>query len=233
MSTVKFLSDLQHVDVFDPPTPAAKHLPEYYKNMPAHTGAPHSFNDSGDPNETMKKCMPVLDSMSAGYMLTLPSDVYVGQNDDGSRSFTWSADQFTAIASHPGAQFPGLPVPDRYDQSSAYKFINPWQIVTEKNYSCLFVHPMWHYDLPFHTLSGIVDTDQHPVPVNFPFLMEKDFVGYLAKGTPIVQVIPFRRDEFVSEVGVRPESEGRRWLRAKLQFSNRYKDHFRAKKAFR
>jgi hypothetical protein len=53
--------------------------------------------------------------------------------------------------------------------------------------------------LPFQTFSGVVDTDSYTMPVNFPFLLRKDFEGVIPKGTPIAQVIPIRRDSWTSE----------------------------------
>lgn len=230
---IRFLCDPNHEGVFDAPVPASKVLPEYYKHMPSLTsGDKPVFNESGDPGETMKKCMPVLDSMTAGYLITLATDVYVEDRGHHGKGFTWPADAFVAISSHPDGQFPGLSIPEEYDTVSAYKFHNPWQVVTPPGYSCLFTQPMWHYDLPFHVFPGVVDTDKHPVPVNFPFLMRKDFEGYLKKGTPIAQVIPFRREEFVASSGVRDSEDDKAWRRARLQFSNRYKEHFRSLKSF-
>ena len=232
---VKFLCDSKHEGVFDLPVPASRVLPDYYKQMPNSTSKTEHpvFNDRGDPGETMKKCMPVFDSMTAGYLITLITDVYVQNDHSHGKAFTWSAEDFVAIDSHPDGQFPGLPIPEGYDTASAYKFVNPWQVVTPPGYSCLFVQPMWHYDLPFHVFPGVVDTDQHPVPVNFPFLMRSDFEGYLRKGTPIAQVIPFRREEFVASGGVRDSEDDKAWRKARLQFSNRYKEHFRSLKSFR
>lgn len=232
---VKFLCHPDFEGVFDPPVPASRVLPDYYKDMPPLTSATGRpvFNERGEPGETMKKCMPVLDSMTFGYFITLATDVHVEDQGDFGKNFVWPADGFTAISSHPEGQFPGLPIGEEYDTSSAYKFINPWHIVTPPGYSTLFVQPMWHYDLPFHVFPGVVDTDRHPVAVNFPFLMRKNFEGYLKKGIPIVQAIPFKRDEFVSSAGVRDLAYDKLWQRAKLQFTNRYKEHFRSPKSFR
>lgn len=231
MPDIKFLCDEQHHGVFDPPVPAAALLPDFYKQMPSQMSDTVEFNGHGDPNETMKKCMPVLDSMTMGYLITLPTDVHVQGSDN--KQFVWAANDFTAISSHPDGQFPGLPIPQGYDATSAYKFHNPWQIVTPKGYSCLFVQPMWRYDLPFYIFPGVVDTDRHPKAVNFPFIMRRDFEGYLKKGTPIAQVVPFRREPFVGFDGVRDVESDKAWARAKLQFSNKYKDHFRSLKSFR
>jgi hypothetical protein len=222
--------------VFPRPAPAFKFLPDYYKNMPALSAGTKDhpvFNEQGEPSETMKKCMPVLDSLSLGYIIPVPTDIFCESSGDFGKQFTWPVDNFSAIQSHPEGQFPGLPIPPEYDSEAAYKFINPWQIVTPPGYSVLFTQAMWHYELPYHVFSGVVDTDKHPVPVNFPFIMRRDFHGLIRRGTPMVQVVPFKREPFESSTGLRQNSDERLWAKAKTQFSNHYKDHFRSAKSFR
>jgi hypothetical protein len=59
----------------------------------------------------------------------------------------------------------------------------------------------------FQVLSGVVDTDAFPTPVNFPFIATaEDGVHVLPKGTPLVQVIPFRRGDAVTSSVVRAET---------------------------
>ena len=56
-------------------------------------------------------------------------------------------------------------------------------------------------------LSGLVDTDSYRSPVNFPFVaVAPDGVYTLKKGTPLVQVIPFRRADVALEASIRAES---------------------------
>ena len=234
---IEFLIHPDFEDVFPAPEPASRFLPDYYKNMPAIAAGTNEnpvFNDRGEPSQTMKKCMPVLDSMSLGYIIPVPTEIFCASSGDFGKQFTWPADNFSAIQSHPEGQFPGLPVPEEYDDSSAYKFINPWKIKTPPGYSVLFTQPMWHYDLPYHVFPGVVDTDAHPVSVNFPFLMRRNFHGLIKRGSPMVQVIPFKREPFKSQLGLRDvESEKKIWARAKTQFTNNYKDFFRSPKTFR
>ena len=57
-------------------------------------------------------------------------------------------------------------------------------------------------------LSGLVDTDSYRSPVNFPFVATApDGVYTLKKGTPLVQVIPFRRADVALEASIRAENE--------------------------
>jgi hypothetical protein len=64
----------------------------------------------------------------------------------------------------------------------------------------LFTHPINRYDLPFITLSGIVDggfvMNQNG---NIPFYVKTDFEGVIPMGTPIAQLIPFRQENWSSK----------------------------------
>jgi hypothetical protein len=54
-------------------------------------------------------------------------------------------------------------------------------------------------ELPFTTMSGVVDTDDYELPVNLPFLIKEGFMGIVPKGTPVAQVIPIKREAWTSE----------------------------------
>jgi len=58
----------------------------------------------------------------------------------------------------------------------------------------LFIHPVNRTELPFHSLTGLVDTDKHPIIINFPFFIKAGFVGTIPAGTPLIQAIPIKRD---------------------------------------
>jgi hypothetical protein len=58
-------------------------------------------------------------------------------------------------------------------------------------------------DLPFQTLSGIVDYDDfiaERFPNNLPFYIYKGFSGVIPAGTPMYQMIPIKRDAWRSLV---------------------------------
>jgi hypothetical protein len=60
----------------------------------------------------------------------------------------------------------------------------------------LFTHPVNRTDLPFTTLTGLVDCDSfHDSPLNFPARWhDADFNGVLPKGTPVAQCLPVKRE---------------------------------------
>lgn len=166
------------------PVAASKAIPEWYRD---------SRQQSENGNLTMKACMPFLDSMIAGYTIKLACDIYFenGVAQDISKILT--------VETHFSEQMGNLIIPPEY-HNEVHKWINPFIMKTPKGYSTLFVHPNNRIDLPFYTFSGLVDTDKFPVEVNFPFLIKKDFIGIIPGGTPIAQAIPFKRENWDSEV---------------------------------
>ena len=233
-TVIKFIPESNLVtDIFDPPEPASKFIPEWYKKQNKYTSLEKSFDQqTGVINHTIKGCMPVFDIMTAGYIITLPADVLFSK-DNSTVNTLWSTNSSTIIQSHPVIQYDQYRIPDEYEQVGL-KFINPWIIQTPPGYSCLFIQPAMRDDLPFYVLPAIVDTDKHPVAINFPFFLRKDFEGMLTMGTPIMQIIPFKRDSWTHEVLSLPdESLSRRWKKAEGKMGNRYKTFFRSTKEWK
>ena len=183
------------------PVPAAKMVPDWYRKMPTYTDdkiVDKRKNFTDDTNSTAKKCMPFFDAMTAGYLITLPADVNVRLEEDGSHWFEWANNQDT-VQFHPQIQLPNYPRNESRVHSYP-KFFHPWIIKTPPGYSSLFVSPI-HQDVPFKTLEGIVDTDTYHDVILFPFMFLDDkFEGLIPAGTPIVQVIPFKRESWKSEI---------------------------------
>lgn len=165
------------------PTPTYKNTPDWYRQMAGVEGS----------EMTIKKCVPFLDAMTSGYTLYLAADVEFTK--DGFQNFT----KVPTVTAHHKSQTLDVPVSDGY-HPDPYKWENFFVMTTPKGYSTLFTHPLNRSDLPFMSISGIVDTDKHPIPVNFPFFKKEGFVGIIPAGTPIIQAIPFKRETWVSEV---------------------------------
>lgn len=63
----------------------------------------------------------------------------------------------------------------------------------------------------FGVLAGIVDTDTCRAPVHFPFFATgPDGLHVVEKGSPLVQVIPFRRDSTTIAAEIRAEAPAER-----------------------
>jgi hypothetical protein len=70
----------------DPPVPAKKALPDWYKDHPTYTtGLGREVRPTGDGIGTIKKCLAVFDSMTAGYIIKTPLDVNVVKTEKRDR----------------------------------------------------------------------------------------------------------------------------------------------------
>ena len=211
------------------PQPASKFIPDWYKNMESYIGGNKKPTGGGNTDATVKRCMPVFDAITVGYIITSPADVYVSIKEE-KQYFEWSS--LGLITFHPIEQAPEHP--DR--KPHAYpKWMNPWAIKTPKGYSVLFTQPM-HRESVFTILPGIVDTDTYTAPVNFPMVInDPNFEGLIPKGTPIAQVIPFKREDWQMEIGSMEELVEQNSITQKLQtkFFDRYKSMFWSRKEYK
>jgi hypothetical protein len=222
----------KHVEgIFDKPEPARNNVPEWWKKQARyHDDGSVTYNAKGEISHTIKRCMPVMDAMTTGYVIKLPSDLVVIQNN-GNPEFVWGYPDWSLIAPHDPEQVSAYPKDDRWHWQPL-KFVNPWAVRTPKGYSCLFTAPLHGDKLPFHILSGVVDTDVFNVPVNFPFFIEKGFEGTIPAGTPIVQVIPFKREEWDSEYKYMTNDDLSRYKSSTRFVKDRYMKFFRQPKNF-
>lgn len=179
-----------------PPKPASNYLPEWYKNIGPFTNSDKKLRfpmGSPGPNLTIKRCVPFLDAMTAGYTFVLDDDILVEQTLAGP-TLRWKSDA-ELISWHSLEQFSGLPIGKGYHTMVA-KWANDFAINTPKEFSLLCTHPINRLDLPFFTLTGLVDTDKYDHPIQFPFLLKEGFEGIIESGTPVAQLLPVKRESW-------------------------------------
>jgi hypothetical protein len=116
------------------------------------------------------------------------------------------------IGLHDPGQVTGTPLFDT--ERFLVKFHNLWTIEAPEGYSLLFTHPVNRFDLPFTTLTGLVDCDRyHDAWIHFPARWnDPDFRGVLPRGTPIAQCFPIKRDRWVTRTAPLTEEETQRAL---------------------
>jgi hypothetical protein len=182
------------------PYPAIKKLPKWFTDASPYFGN-EVYPDDGKlhirnrgANATFKKCVPLLDGLSAGYIIDLWADVMIEQNDGHSEIYWKTA---TTVFELHGPPSRSIPAPVGYDQV-VYKYNNGWIPQTPKGYSCLITSPFGYGDLPFKAIPAIVDTDSSTLELVFPMWIKTGFEGTVEKGTPMVQIIPFKRDDWNS-----------------------------------
>lgn len=218
------------------PVPASKMIPDWYKNLESYMSGDKRPDGNGSTTATAKRCMPIFDSISAGYIISTHTDLWVSQKPDDSGKnqpyYEWA--NFSSISFHPKQQLPEHPDGAGHDHSYP-KWNNTWAIKTPPGYSCLFISPL-HRETPIIALPGVVDTDTYSAPVNFPFVLrDPKMDGIIPAGTPIVQVIPFKRDEWQMELGGMEEFQEQSKITSKLRsvFFDSYKRQFRQIKEYK
>lgn len=180
------------------PIPATKEIPKWYKKISPLRKFYYPDDENEKADLTIKKCIPILDAFTTGYYLMTKYESTWKIDEDGTHECTCPAKLVDGdnkpITMHPWEQIRDIELGGIYNEY-AYKFTSPYVIKTPPGYSCIFTHP-FNQISPFLTLTGVVDTDLHPLAVQFPFLMLKNWEGTIKKNTPIVQIIPFKRDDW-------------------------------------
>jgi len=213
------------------PVPASSVLPEWYKKTDSYIGNKKIVSDKYNTVQTIKKCIPVFDILTAGYIITTYCDLWIKRGPSGNIMYLTSSDQ--EIEQHDVSQAPyhpnvnGHPFP---------KWINPWAIKTPKGYSCLIIPPVHNLNPFFTILEGFVDTDNYNAGINFPFVLNDiNFEGLIPAGTPMAQIIPIKRDSWKIKYGKEKNllEHKNNMLQLASQFFDRYKTMFWVKKEFK
>jgi hypothetical protein len=82
----------------------------------------------------------------------------------------------------------------------------------------------------------LVDTDGFGTDGHFSFWVEKGFKGTIPQGTPIAQLIPFRRESWEMELETYEETKKDilpQRFNLRSTFSNGYKNKFRSRKEYK
>jgi hypothetical protein len=213
-----------------PPTPAKNNIPEWYKNTNTYVNNNEKEIQFKDENSrTIKRCLPVFDALTAGYILYTQADVQVTQKF-GLQQFSSSGQNF--VGHHPLQQAPLHP----FRNIGGYpKFNSPYAITTPPGYSILFLPPMHNPNKIFTIFEGVVDTDTYHSPVLFPFVLnDRNWTGIIPAGTPMAQVIPFKRDSWTYKIGSDKEIKDAEKIMFKTRsvFYNAYRNLFWQKKEY-
>tara|TARA_R100000005_G_scaffold96608_1_gene85105 strand:- start:8771 stop:9397 length:627 start_codon:yes stop_codon:yes gene_type:complete len=172
---------------------------------------------------TVKGCVPFLDTLTSGYALKLPQDIACAMehfDNDGNPLMHVKYSLQTDLAAkdgtnlnfgdqestHPVFQLGDSPMVAKNNGRPFHKILNPWRIKTPPGYSCLFLPPMNNWHEPWSIIPGIVDTDKFQAEVNFPTVVDTEKIKtkfkrfLMKKGTPYVQVIPYKKESWEMKV---------------------------------
>lgn len=248
---IEFWIEEHLYDVIEHPTPALKNIPEWYKKAPRYFSADqnvgYGLRDQGfgsEPKGTYKSCMPFLDALQMGYTITLWQDL-VYEKKFGKIHFSWHMafnEGRPPFVEHSMAQSQGVPIIDDGVIKNFVKFESPWKVVTPPGYSILMVPCLNHFEKRFFIASGVVESDDYLGGLGVPCVwldtdLEEGEVRVLPKGTPLAQIIPFRREDYKMEVvKMDKKKEYKKWLwqnKLAAYVTSSYKKLFWKKKTYR
>ncbi|AGC34309.1 hypothetical protein HSTV2_40 [Halorubrum sodomense tailed virus 2] len=198
---IEFVTEKELYGAIPEPVPANKILPEWYRNLnPFMDGTERKSISSS----TVKRCMPFMEALTMGWLIPLAAEVQF-YAEDGYVSYEWGF-QREMVSSHSLEQVGGEAFPNH--EWPVLKFHNHWCIKVPEGYSLLVTNPMNRIEPRWQTFSGVVDADNYFNYINAPFMWTGgDWEGVAEAGTPIVQVIPFKRDSMLTDAVVREMTE--------------------------
>lgn len=183
----------QEQDYFLDLVPMKKLIPDWYKSIASINKNELDFDSQG--KKGIKYCMPFLDSLTTGYAMLLPCDVVVKKTDDENYIFTWGDGSVRIIEERNSSPILTIPNPQGYAKNH-FVWVTPISIQLPKGYSAIFTHPFNRYDLPFISYTGVIDLDDAIPGGLIPFFLKENFEGLIPAGTPIFQIIPFKREDW-------------------------------------
>ena len=230
---IKFFASSQIAEDRVPmPKPARLYVPQWYKDIKNDNS--FDFDDKGPLAQLsdIKRCMPFLDGLTTGYIQETWTDIWIRLNKDGSVSYA-SAIGPDIMASR---EFQSTPISEKYYQAE-FVWKMHWLPKLPKGWSAIITSPMNRPDLPFICLSGIIDSDNfYQTNINggnYPFFIEQGFQGLIPAGTPMYQIIPFKRETWNSSSVKFDEVKAiKRVVNIKKYFRNGYKKIHWQKKSY-
>ncbi len=187
-----------------PPIPAKKIIPQWYKDLPTeiHKSTAQEMFKTGDSTPfSIKRCVPVLDFLTSGYVIRNQSEILLSCDDDFQQHVWWYTNmpkETPIVAFHPHQQ---CPINIKNSRKSYFKLSMGYRVITPPGYSCLFYQSPYFMEDRFTLFPGIVDTDSYDNEVLFPgFIHEKKTNFMIELGTPLMWVFPFKRDNWDSSI---------------------------------
>lgn len=232
-----FKAQEEHAQILSPmPKPSSKTIPSWYKKQKnfsnGHNDPVRAIKDKADT--TYKFCVPFVDTLTSGYMFTLPATIFVenvGKDGNYKPFINWKV-SWTVLDSINTEAHEGYPTPTGFSPF-IFRWYAGFKIQTPHGYSSWITHPSHRWDLPFLTMNGFVDTDKQPNSLLMPFFIKEGFEGMIEEGTPIAQIIPVKRENWKSEkLDMSPEDYFIQLNSTKLNYLQTYRKKYWAKKRY-
>lgn len=203
------------------PKPTQNEIPQWYKDADRFAKTPNGeyykaskevcpFPKEGTTDDygkipTWKACPAIMDGFSTGYVLKTPCDLTFFKTASGSIDVKASDIRHKDFCTKRFAM-PQFEHPEGYYKDH-FAWYSEWGLELPEGYSALFMTPMNRFDLPFLNTTGVVDSDKVHLLGSFPFFIVKGWEGTIPAGTPYLQILPFKRENWNHEMEFLKEKE--------------------------
>jgi len=225
MKKIKFVSNRPWLKKSSDSCPEAiiKTIPDWFRKadrfaIDPNTQKPWINPQDGGKVPTWKACPAIFDIMGTGYTLKTPCDIEFYHNDEGKISVKVLDGKNQDFVSE-RMPLPQFHHPEGYYQDH-FAWWADWAVEVPEGYSVLYSHPFNRFELPFLSTSGIIDNDKVNLLGTMPFFIREGWSGILPAGTPYMQMLPFKRDNWESEVVV---EDPRKMYEKNVKNSSKYR----------
>jgi hypothetical protein len=130
--------------------------------------------------------------MTLGYMFLVPADFKIEITGNGTHFNAYWRYPEPYIDGHPPSSITGHPKHGKI----IVKVFTMWGIKTKPGWSTLIFPPINRAELPLEAMAGVLDSDRMHDVLTIPcFCNLPDGLHFIRKGTPLAQVLPFKREE--------------------------------------
>lgn len=202
MPTIEFRTFNKESYANTRPVAAREMQPEWWKKQKVRV------DHRGRMAQTIRSCPSMQDWLTMGYYILATEDIHVMNGpdwdwpDDGEK-FSTSPTANHYSQSHPSAQLQDSveymgaqgPVKD------AFKITSNWNMITPEGYSVLFLDPFMFSNKYFACWQGVIDSDRFNINMDNAQIIFYPKVNHsftIEAGTPLVQIFPFKREEWAS-----------------------------------
>ena len=192
-------------------TPSDNRLMESPPYVNTITDPPSWFRRISKGQGSVRKCAGTIDLLAAG--VTLPMWTNYRFRPDGRGAWETGGDDFTpqaGINAVQGFSYESTgqcPMTDmRKIETGQYpKIVNPWRFETAPGWSTLLLPLYWEPNENYSVVPAIVHTDFYHL-MNIVLNITGDSAFTIKYGTPIAQLIPFKRDTDFTNIDFNDES---------------------------
>tara|TARA_A100001035_G_scaffold150717_1_gene118675 strand:+ start:1904 stop:2563 length:660 start_codon:yes stop_codon:yes gene_type:complete len=158
---------------------------------------------NSDENEfSIKNCGPAMDWINSGYIIYNAWEYTLKEKIQNFRKGTEieSQNPRPEIRKINPSIYSGLCAPIPNGPHSFFRLETDFKVVTPPGYSCMVMQPFYDFNNKNYTLfPGIIDTDKHDWVIStMGVAHDKETVVW--PGDRVLQIIPFKRDEWKMEV---------------------------------